>query len=803
MTQPSNITQKKIQFYYTQFDHVKTQLTFGFWFFLVIIAKIAFQRFEKVKKILPDSALLLVLGCIFGFIFPLFFESPEKIHLEPDWFFLYFLPPIALDAGYFMPNKDFFQNIGTITTYAVIGTLFNIITIGLTLFFFKDYINGSPSLIELLIFASLISAVDPVAVICVFEEVHVNQVLFICVFGESLLNDAVSIVVYKTLNSILKVGSDNIFWYDFIHALISFFYVSFGGIIVGIIWAILTGIVTKLAVDVNVVQPLTCLLFPYLAYLCAESFGLSGILAIVVCGMLMKQYVVGNISDLSKVTVDYFMKTLSSSCESVIFVLLGISSVSNKLKCDWLFITITLGACLIYRFIGVGILTYFLNLKRLQKINFVDQFIMGYGGIRGAVCYGLVMSLEFNYVPNFDVFATTTVIVIIFTVFIQGGSIKKLVEYLKVKQHQVYKKSVFEMISDNVINHVTGGCESIAGLHGDYWMRMVIERFNDTYIKPYIMIKNEAKAMKIVKHNEEIQVGEAVTYLKQHGSFAGMPTVQSKVDLCQDNSHSVSFNDFNTLYTNNVSSISNGRLLTEKKMLLNPNQLNRLKDESNSNYDSFRRNWSITGFVQQKLNEMNSPVHTYSRHFLHDDQRPSLFPLVNDEDSAKDDLVADNNCYKTYPYSKSSQKDLFILNVRKASRTNTSGVCSSSTCAYGCHNCNSNNQPTIFTAAPYTTNSSKDFVKVKPKFMITSDVGDFDDTTGQSPSDCSTNNVFYGTTYSIGRFEVGSESGTGTPVPLRKLSGGLPVRNRLGSDEISIRLLTIDEQDEQHLQTPK
>lgn len=41
-------------------------------------------------------------------------------------------------------------------------------------------------------------------------------------------------------------------------------------------------------------------------------------------------------------------------------------------------------------------------------------------------------------------------------------------------------------------------------------------------------------------------------------------------------------------------------------MLLNPNQLNRLKDESNSNYDSFRRNWSITGFVQQKLNEMNS-----------------------------------------------------------------------------------------------------------------------------------------------------------------------------------------------------
>lgn len=149
---------------------------------------------------MPESCLLIVVGLLVGGAIYGVRHAPPPT-LSADAFFLFLLPPIVLDAGYFLPGRLFFENLGTILLYAVPGTLWNALGIGFSLHGLCLVIPAadlqSLSLFHCLQFGSLIAAVDPVAVLSVFEAMHVNEQLHILVFGESLLNDAVAVVREK------------------------------------------------------------------------------------------------------------------------------------------------------------------------------------------------------------------------------------------------------------------------------------------------------------------------------------------------------------------------------------------------------------------------------------------------------------------------------------------------------------------------------------------------------------------------------------------------------------------------------
>lgn len=103
---------------------------------------------------------------------------------------------------------------------------------------------------------------------------------------------------------------------------------------------------------------------------------------------------------------------------------------------------------------GVIILSAMANRFRLHKLSRVDQFVMSYGGLRGAVAFALVLLIDERIVPQKNMFVTTTIAVIYFTVFVQGITIKPLVKILNVKRANKRKPTMNERIHERVSGRI-------------------------------------------------------------------------------------------------------------------------------------------------------------------------------------------------------------------------------------------------------------------------------------------------------------------------------------------------------------
>uniref|UniRef100_A0A915EL10 Cation/H+ exchanger domain-containing protein n=1 Tax=Ditylenchus dipsaci TaxID=166011 RepID=A0A915EL10_9BILA len=222
-------------------------------------AKILFHVHKKFGEAIPDSALLIVVGLVLGFGLKQLNVSDELYYLNSHTFFSIFYLQLFLMPAISCPTD--------------IGTIWNTVAIGSTLLVLGQFnlfsVQFTP--FEILLFAALISAVDPVAVIAVFEEVHVNEFYcYVNVFGEALFNDGVTVVLYTMFQKFIQIGEEKLIPLDYVAGGLSFFVISLGGIFIGITFAALVSLATRFTDRVKILAPVFIFVIPYLSYLTAE-----------------------------------------------------------------------------------------------------------------------------------------------------------------------------------------------------------------------------------------------------------------------------------------------------------------------------------------------------------------------------------------------------------------------------------------------------------------------------------------------------------------------------------------------------
>ncbi|XP_023338659.1 Na(+)/H(+) exchanger beta [Eurytemora carolleeae] len=501
------------------------------------LAKLIFHQSKFISSRVPESCLLIVVGAISGVVINIVdggrsqsdlsecVTAPLFPRFTPELFFYLLLPPIILESSYSLHNRVFMENLGTILIFAVLGTIVNFLLIGGGLvFLFQFGLMGNSTIyksdfalgyhretvkpghlkadpetfssltpIQLLLFSSLISAVDPVAVLAVFSEVGVNPDLYFLVFGESLLNDAVAVVLYNMMNAFTGMEAEGVSVEiaDIFLGIASFFTVALGGLIIGFIFGIITALITKATSEIRVLEPLAIFGLAYLSYLMADLVGWSGIISLIGCGMVQAHYSLKNISQQSRTTINYFTKMLSSTCEGIIFLYLGMALFGAHVWHTG-FVLWTVGLTLIVRFISIFSLTFFVNLFRhgVKTINLEEQFLMSYGGLRGAVGFSLVLLIDNSTVLAAGIFVTATLTVIIFTVFLQGSTIKPLVNLLKIDKTNG-KPTISEEINLKMFDHIMAGVEIISGKIGHFAIYERLHFIDERFLQKYLCVLPE------------------------------------------------------------------------------------------------------------------------------------------------------------------------------------------------------------------------------------------------------------------------------------------------------------------------
>ncbi|XP_059205693.1 Na(+)/H(+) exchanger beta-like [Centropristis striata] len=509
------------------FEYVKKPFEISLWILLALLMKLGFHIIPRVSNVVPESCLLIGVGLLVGGIIEGIGEDAPV--LDTKLFFLYLLPPIILDAGYFLPIRPFTENIGTILVFAVVGTLWNVFFIG-GMLYCVCRVEGaqlaSVDLLSCLLFGSIVSAVDPVAVLAVFEEIHINELLHILVFGESLLNDAVTVVLYHLFEEFSHEGTVTVV--DALLGVVCFFVVSLGGVLVGAFYGVLGAFTSRFTSHTRVIEPLFVFLYSYMAYLSAEVFHLSGIMSLIACGVVMRPYVEANISHKSYTTIKYFLKMWSSVSETLIFIFLGVSTVAGPHAWNWTFVIFTVVLCLVSRVLGVIGLTFIINKFRIVKLTKKDQFIVAYGGLRGAIAFSLGFLLTNSEMKH--MFLTAIITVVFFTVFVQGMTIRPLVELLAVKKKKESKGSINEEIHTQFLDHLLTGIEGICGHYGHHHWKDKLNRFNKAYVKRWLIAGERSTEPQLISFYNKMEMKQAMMMVES-GSAAKLPTIVSSVSM--------------------------------------------------------------------------------------------------------------------------------------------------------------------------------------------------------------------------------------------------------------------------------
>uniref|UniRef100_A0A3Q3FTQ8 Solute carrier family 9 member A9 n=1 Tax=Kryptolebias marmoratus TaxID=37003 RepID=A0A3Q3FTQ8_KRYMA len=332
----------------------------------------------------------------------------------------------------------------------------------------KPTADGKFFLTDCLLFGAIMSATDPVSVLGLLSDLRVDFDLRTLLFGESVLNDAVAIVLTHAIATYDQMGAGRIFDPPaFFHSVGFFLGVLIGSFLLGFVFAVITALISFHPLP-PLLETSVFFLLSWSSFLSAEACGLSGIVAVLFCGLSQARYTILNLSHEGRTRTKQLFEVFNFLGEIFIFSYMGyIWFTFPHHVFEALFILGAFLSIFISRACNIYSLSFLLNLGRTNKISWAVQHFMVFAGLRGVIAFSLAIRDTSTEVKK--TILTTTLLLVVFTVWVLGAAADPLLRRLDLRLVLVRRYKKFDA------NHLTV-CSSLC-IFSSLFMR---------YLKPLL-----------------------------------------------------------------------------------------------------------------------------------------------------------------------------------------------------------------------------------------------------------------------------------------------------------------------------
>lgn len=310
-----------------------------------------------------------------------------------------------------------------ILAFSTMGVLVSAFLVGTIMFYVLQGFGLQIDFIYCLLFGSLISPTDPIAVLGILKQAGAPKNLETKIVGESLFNDGVGVVVFLTIFQIASSGMDAITPLEIAEL---FGVEVIGGILLGLFIGWVTYRLMR-SIDDYDIEVIITLAAVMMGTVVAQKFHLSAPLAMVTAGLVIGNDKVRD-SAMSKTTetyVDKFWELLDILLNTLLFVLIGMEMLVISFEFDY----VIAGLLAIPIVLACRYISLLLPIKFFEKkLNFVPRtnLVMTWGGLRGGISIALALGLTQEM--HRDLFLVITYVVVVFSIIGQGLTVGKLVK---------------------------------------------------------------------------------------------------------------------------------------------------------------------------------------------------------------------------------------------------------------------------------------------------------------------------------------------------------------------------------------